>query len=42
MSEPIPTDLVEGARAAAGRGEWQQAYGFLIEADARTPLGLTA
>lgn len=38
MSEPTQTTLVERAREAAGRGEWQQAHDLLIEVDARTPL----
>src|SRR3712207_154265 len=38
MSEAIQTTLVDQARDAAGRGEWQHAHDLLIEADARTPL----
>ena len=38
MSEATQTTLVERAREAAGRGEWQQAHDLLIEADASTPL----
>ena len=38
MSEATQTTFVDRAREAAGRGEWQQAYDLLIEADARTPL----
>src|SRR5687768_4425482 len=38
MSEPTQTTLVERARDAAGRGEWQQAHELLIDADACTPL----
>src|SRR5215216_6315586 len=38
MSEPTQTTLVERAGTAAGRGEWQQAYDLLIDADASTPL----
>ena len=33
-----PTTLVDQARDAVARGEWQQAHDLLIEADARTPL----
>lgn len=38
MSEAIPASLVEQAREAAERGEWQQAYDLLSAADANTPL----
>jgi hypothetical protein len=38
MSEPTQAVLVERARDAANRGEWQQAYDLLMEADERTPL----
>ena len=38
MSEATQTTLVEQAREAAERGEWQHAHDLLIEADARTPL----
>src|SRR5215211_3924349 len=39
MSEPTEETLAEGARAAAGRGDWQRAHELLIGADARTSLG---
>ena len=38
MSEVTQETLVERARDAAGRGEWQQAHGLLTEADARASL----
>ncbi|HEU5314568.1 MAG TPA: transcriptional regulator, partial [Chloroflexota bacterium] len=38
MTEPAETTLVERARGAAGRGEWQQAHDLLVEADAAAPL----
>jgi tetratricopeptide (TPR) repeat protein len=38
VTEPTQMILVERAREAAGRSEWQQAYDLLIEADASTPL----
>ena len=34
MSDGLGLGVVEQARAAAARGEWQQAFDFLIEADA--------
>ena len=39
MSAATPTRLVDQAREAVGRGDWQQAHGFLVEADANSPLG---
>jgi tetratricopeptide (TPR) repeat protein len=39
MSEPTRSTLVERARDAAGRGEWQQAHELLAKADAAAPLG---
>ena len=38
MGEPTQTTVVERARDALGRGEWQQAHDLLTAADARTPL----
>jgi tetratricopeptide (TPR) repeat protein len=38
MSEPDPPSFAERAREAVARGEWQQAYDLLSEADASTPL----
>ena len=38
MSAATPTKLVDQAREAVGRGDWQQAHGFLVEADANSPL----
>src|SRR5215217_7888474 len=38
MSEATQTTLVERAREAAERGEWQHAHDLLVEADACTPL----
>ena len=38
MSAATPTRLVDQAREAVGRGDWQQAHGFLVEADANSPL----
>ena len=38
MSEATQTTLVEQAREAAERGEWQHAHDLLVEADACTPL----
>jgi tetratricopeptide (TPR) repeat protein len=37
-NEASEETLMERARYAAGRGEWQQAYDLLIEADASAPL----
>jgi len=39
MSEALQTTLVEQAREAVERGEWQHAHDLLIEADACMPLG---
>ena len=38
MSTATPTNSVERAREAAGRGDWQQAHDFLVEADTSSPL----
>lgn len=38
MSAATPTKLVDQAREAVGRGDWQQAHGFLVEADANSQL----
>ncbi len=38
MSETTPTNSVERARQAVGRGEWALAHDILMEADASTPL----
>lgn len=38
MSEATPNTLVEQAREAAERGEWQRAHDLLVEADACAPL----
>ncbi len=38
MEEPAQATFLERACEAQGRGEWQQAYDLLIEADAITPL----
>lgn len=38
MGTATPTNLVERAREAAGRRDWQQAHDFLVEEDASTPL----
>src|SRR5215211_9006954 len=38
MNEATQSTLVEQARDAAERGEWQHAHDLLIEADAYTPL----
>lgn len=38
MSGGAGTGLVEGARAAAARGEWQLAFDLLVQADAGGPL----
>jgi tetratricopeptide (TPR) repeat protein len=38
MREPTQTTPLARAREAAGRGEWQQAFDLLIDADASTPL----
>ena len=39
ISDESPGEAVLGrARDAVSRGEWQQAYDLLIEADARSPL----
>jgi tetratricopeptide (TPR) repeat protein len=34
----VHATLLERARSASSRGDWQQAYELLVEADARTPL----
>ncbi|HUG26149.1 hypothetical protein [Piscinibacter sp.] len=39
MSRPTPTALLEQAREAAARSDWQQAHDLFVEADAGTPLG---
>jgi hypothetical protein len=38
MSEPTAATLVERAREAAARGEWQQAHRHLLDADANARL----
>ena len=38
MSTATPTNSVERAREAAGRGDWQQAHDFLVEADTSSSL----
>ena len=38
MSSATVTNLVERARDASARSNWQQAHAFLVEADASTPL----
>ena len=38
MSTGTPTSLVERAREAVNRGDWQQAHGLLVELDTNTPL----
>jgi tetratricopeptide (TPR) repeat protein len=38
VTEPTQMTLVERAREATGRSEWQQAHDLLIEADASMPL----
>lgn len=38
MSETTSASLVQRAREALGRSEWQQAHQFLVEADSSTPL----
>lgn len=38
MGEPGEGTLLEGAREAASRGDWQRAHDVLMEADACTPL----
>ena len=38
MSGTIQETLLERARDAAGRGEWQEAYDLLVEAEASAPL----